>query len=362
MGRVICIVGATFFAFAHANPIFLEAIHEFQVAPSDSERFELRYFVNPTSDTLFTHTFDLLDALVVTPGGEAYIDSDITLGPLEHVLIDQTMLSGYLWLPNDSGQVFVFIDDTSWFPLYDSIFYPGHVHMWPVHAPSPPAFFSAAKFYCYVYDSSWLLSPYSTIEDWYIDSTPTFGEPNDDYPGCHIAGHVYNDTGVPLTDARIIATADYWGTYLIHPDAYFECCTTYTLADGSYTLNNLLPLAYYIEVSKEWYPPEIQLTDMLTSIMPITGFDFYLATSVQEYSQHTFINHFMVYPNPARHMITIQMSRPASRINIYDVSGILLHSIDNTQLRTHVSADIAEFPKGIYFIAAGQEYRKIVIF
>jgi hypothetical protein len=361
MGRVFCIIAALLTVLVHANPIFLEAIHEFQVAPSDSERFELRYFVNPTSDTLFTHTYDLLDAIVTTPGGEAYIDTDMTLGPQEHVLIDQSMLSGYMWLPNDTGHVSVFIDDAGWFPLYDSVIYPGHVHMWPVHAPAPPAFFSAAKFYCYVYDSSWLLSPYSTIEDWYIDSTPTFGEPNDDYPGCQVAGHVYNDTGVPLADARVIATAEGWGIFF-HPDEYFECCTTYTLADGSYTLNNLLPVAYYIEVFKEWYPPEIQLTDALTSIMPITDFDFYLATGIQEYSQNTLFNHFMVYPNPVRHMINIQMSRPATRINFFDVSGILLFSIDNTQLHTHVSADITELPKGIYFIAAGQEYRKIVIF
>ena len=362
MGRVLCIIGVIFIISLQANPIFLEAIHEFQVAPSDSERFELRYFVNPTSDTLFTHTFDLLDALVVTPGGESYINADITLGPQEHVLIDQSLLSGYIWLPNDSGHVFVFINDTSWFPLEDSIIYPGHVHMWPVHAPSPPAFFSAAKFYCYVYDSSWLLSPYSTIEDWYIDPTPTFGEPNDDYPGCHIAGHVYNDTGAPIADAQVIATANYWGTYLIHPDEYFECCTTYTLADGSYTFNNLLPLAYYIEIYKEWYPWEIQLTDALTSIIPLIDFDFYLSTGMHEHSQNTLINHFMVYPNPAHHTINIQMSRPTTRINIYDVSGILQLSIDNTQLRTHIAADITGLPKGIYFIAAGQEYRKIVIF
>lgn len=362
MGRVFYIMAAVFNVLAHANPIFLEAIHEFQVAPYDSERFELRYFVNPTSDTMFTHTFDLLDAMVATPGGTTYIDTDMVLGPLEHVLIDQSMLSGYLWLPNDTGHISVFIDDTGWFPLSDSILYPGHVHMWPVHAPAPPMFLSAAKFHCYVYDSSWLLSPYSTIEDWYIDSTPTFGVANDDYPGCFVAGHVYDSAGTPLADTRVIATAQYWGTYLIHPAEYFECCTTYTLFDGSYTFSNLLPLAYSVAVYKEWYPPDTQLTDKLTSIIPITDFDFYLATGIQESTRNVSVSPIVVYPNPARHMINIQMSSPAACINIYDVSGILQFSIDNTNLHTHVSTDITGWSKGIYFIAAGQAYRKIVIF
>jgi len=140
-----------------ANPIMIEVINEFQVAPFDSERVELRYLETSTYDSLFTNTLPLYNFAVSTPAGTAIIDTNISLVSMEPTVIDRSVLTGNFGLPDDSG--FIKIVE-----FYDSLYYPGPVTVWQ-HAPTPPVFCSALTGMLRNF-SIWNVRPSSPMRSW----------------------------------------------------------------------------------------------------------------------------------------------------------------------------------------------------
>ncbi|UCG90904.1 MAG: carboxypeptidase regulatory-like domain-containing protein [candidate division WOR-3 bacterium] len=345
----------------NANPIFTEIIHEFQVGPYDSERIEFRYFATPSVDTIYNNSIALFNTLIVTPAGSSYVDTSMHLPPYGYSVIERSVLSGPFWLPNDSGYIEVY-KDTQWLPIWDSIFYPGHANMYPVHAPIPPSYCSAAKFYCYAYDSTWPLSPYGLITDWYVDSTPTFGEANDDYPGCFVSGHVYDSNGFPLLGARVTATVLEGKAVILSPPQYYKSCTTYTSDDGLYVFDSLLPWRYYVDVYADGYLPDTHLADYLCCTDPIMNLNFYLQTGILEYQTEEMTHGLHVYTNPFSQDLNIVLSESLPHVDIYDVTGKLCIRIDNRSFSNHIHIDCSFLPTGIYFVSTSEKKIKIIKF
>lgn len=338
----------------HANPILVEVINEFQVAPYDSERVELRYLQSSAHDTAFVETFPLINVPVGTPTGQAFINANIYLTGMDETVVDRSVLSGNFALPEDSGFIFIEI-----WPGGDSIYYPGHATTWR-HAPAPPPYASAAKFHCYAYDAGFL--EYWLIADWYIDPTPTFGAPNDDYPGCLVAGRVYDQANQPLAGARVTATVDY-SAFLTFPAVEYRlCCTTYTAVDGAYHLDSLLPFYYHIDVHAEGYLPDTQGVGLLCCTDPITDLDFHLPTGIAEHNNIAPDRGPHVWPNPFKRELRITMPQPLPVIDIYDVTGALMRRVANEALKTVLTVDCAGLPPGIYFVGPGKWKAKVIKF
>lgn len=338
----------------NANPIAVQIIDEFQVAPYDSERVELRFLQTPAWDTVFVDTFPLLNVPVSTPAGQSFIAANLYLAGMEPVVIDRSVLSGSFGLPDDSGFIYFGYD------LFggDTIRYPGHATTWQ-HAPAPPPYFSCAKFHMYVFVDFY---EYMLITDWYTDPTPTFGAPNDDYPGCYVGGCVFDNSNQPLAGARVTARFNYLDYMTFPVTPYWTCCTTYAAVDGTFSFDSLLPYYYDIEVHAEGYLPDTQTVGLLCCTQPITDLDFYLSTGIDESHGATVRPGAFVYPNPFRRELQINVSMPLERIEIYDVAGTLVRRIENPAPNTSLIVDGAGLSPGIYFVALGGRTVKVIKF
>ena len=335
-----------------ANPIVIEVINEFQVAPYDSERVELRYLQSAALDTVFTETFDLYDTEISTPAGLAYVDTNVFLAGMGQMVIDRSLLTGVFGLPDDTGYIAVMFAE----PMNDSIFYPGHATTWCC-APTPPCYCSAAKFHCYAY----VLNEYCQISDWYIDVTPTFGAPNDDYPGCILSGSAYGINNQPLSGARVTAIVVEASASIFPPLPYHTCCTTFTAVDGSYSFDSLLPYFYDVNVSANGYVPDTQyFVGGLCCTAPIIDVNFFLQTGVAENRGYDMLNGSFVRSNPFHNVLHLTMHDPLQHIDIYDVAGKLLRRVDNQSLDANVTVDCADLPRGIYFIAVRDQKLKVI--
>jgi len=311
------------FAFlvnASANPIAVKVINEFQVAPDDSERIEFKWFQTPAPDTFFGPN-DLFGATVITPAGTAVIDTHLILPANGFAVIDTSVLNGPFGLTDFAGFIKV---SQGW---RDTVIYPSQV-------PAPPPSYSTAFYYCYAYDP---YEGYIFYGDWFPDASPTFGGPNDDYPGCIINGHVYDASAQPINGAQIVANAC-WGALPNPP--FYKCCTTYTALDGSYVIDSLLPFFYWVKVTGISYFPDSHYTQPLKCLVP-TIVDFYL-TGVDENRNAMTRDNISITPNPFRTTthISIEQSAPlrgsgasfqdfqtkSRELKIYDAAGRLVRS------------------------------------
>lgn len=345
--RSLCIAIIILSCIVNANPILRHVINELQVAPFDSQRVELHYFEREAADTIYGDTIPLINTPFLTPAGSSYVDTNIYFAVDNYITIDQSVLSGSFGLPYDSGYISTY--HNYWY--LDSVVYPDDV-------PGPPYNASVARFHCFCYDSTWY-PPWCLIDDWYIDSTPTFGHANDDYPGCIITGYVRNAIGSPLSDARVTAWIDEVGFVIYNPPQYSKCCTTYTDSLGAYFLGYLLPCRYYVDVYAEGFMPDTQVSIHLKCATPDT-INFVLQLGITEDISNNRLVETHVYPNPIRNSFNILLSTPAPYIKIYDVTGKLIQNIEIKSTSNKISINCSTFSNGIYFIAIDKEKFKVI--
>ena len=341
------IVVMTVMCVVSANPIWVRVINEFQVSPDYQEKLELRLLYSESFDTLqcYDDSVSLLDMIVETPAGSAYVDTNIMFHFNEPTVLDRSMMSGYFDMPDYGATVWLY----HYFWYLDSIKYPGQ-------QPNPPAYWSASRFYCFGYDSTWY-PPWFFIDDWYLDSTPTFGAPNDDYPGCVVAGHVYDHLGQPL-EACIVTARSRW--YEIYGPPYlFKCCTTYTDSSGTYGFTHLLPWYYTIDAAADGYLPDTLSIGPLYALEPMNDLDFYLDLGVKEYDYES-INDPAFYPNPVATHLYVRRIQSSVTINMYDISGQLCKSIKVNKGQNAVEMDCRDLSPGIYFVTFGNHTHKII--
>ena len=331
-----------------ANPIPLYVINEFQTESSIEQWFEL-HLTNPLLEG------PLLNYEVNTLAGTAVIDTNIYLPQDGYAIIDSSVLSGPFSLPPDSG--FIEILTYNWEP--DSVGYPYSGFR---TSPAPPPGASAARFYDAYYDifNYWWV----TTTDWYIDFTPTYNGPNDNYPGCDVSGYVYGN-GSPIENAMVVTwTEDYQWGYPEH--------TTHTSADGFYAFDGLMPVSYWIKVSASGYYTDSNLVFYLSAAQPITNFNFNLAEiGVCENNSLRNPKLFTIYPNPFKEMVEIRFGSDYAKnvdLKIYDIDGRCIKQFDQftAQPLNRVLWDCRDdsgrrVPPGVYFVHFSEIIEKMVL-
>jgi hypothetical protein len=183
---LVCLLFAA--AVVAANPFLVTYLNEVSVDPShqfvelhgqpDGQPADLNGWQIVTSTSTCTLTCQLQYEEFLVIDSEA-----LALGDIGH---------GALRL-NPSGDSVFLLDDTG--RVADSLHYPRY------GAPLPPIPGSIAFWRCkYVWDD-WM--------NWYIDSTSTPGQVNDDY--CVIAGTLTGTGGVTLQEATVTVAGQYGG-------------------------------------------------------------------------------------------------------------------------------------------------------
>lgn len=326
-----------------SNPIMIKVINEFQAAPETAERIEFKWFQTPSSDTSFD-PHDLYGVSIITPAGTAVIDTHLILPRNGFAVIDTGVLSGAFDLPDSAGYIKA---SQGW---RDTVLYPSEV-------PTPVPGASAAFFYVYYYNPT---DGFSMHGDWYVDATPTFGTANDNYPGCIINGFVFDAQSQPINGAQIVVHA---GPFALPKPPFYQTCTTYTTADGSYGLDSLLPFCYWVKVSNSFYYPDSYYTPFLRSRTP-TMVNFYLTGITGSASaQPGTVPKLSIIPNPfyttTRICWTAEQGLEATNkanLRIYDASGRLISAVSSLAARPAIiftwdGTDQAgqPVPAGVYF-------------
>jgi hypothetical protein len=222
----VCLL--VFVALCWANPFVVEFFSEIQTAPDSLEFLEIHPYGWPY------YPMDLEGYMVVSGADTACVDSGVVLwDESSYVVLDHSNTYGNLRLPDDSGSVTLLTPygDTVWTLFYPDGPYPynGDV-IW-----SPPAGMS-----CAIYQG-W--TPWPDPYDyyvWYVDSTPTPGQANDDTLG-GISGQVLDQNGQPLNDA--------WVT-LSYPRGHAH---GYTYTYGTFDFRPLGPGTYWLTAEKTGY-------------------------------------------------------------------------------------------------------------
>jgi len=172
-----------FAAALSANPVVEYFFSEIQVAPDSLERIELHMYSNERPFPV-----DLSGWSLVTNAGTATIGCGTVLQDSnDFVIISRDNVSGPFALGDDSDNVR--LEEGA--GVLDNYSYGRYG--W-----TPPADMSVA-----IYTHLEGVWPYEyLVGDWYIDSTPTFGTPNDDRYG-GIAGRVLDRFGQPLENCWV---------------------------------------------------------------------------------------------------------------------------------------------------------------
>uniref|UniRef100_A0A7V0Z523 T9SS type A sorting domain-containing protein n=1 Tax=candidate division WOR-3 bacterium TaxID=2052148 RepID=A0A7V0Z523_UNCW3 len=300
-----------------ANPLLTGVINEFQTDTILGQKIEF----HPIN---YGWEIPLVNTKVYAPGCSAFIDTSISNPPYGYTVIDSTILNGNIFLPLYTGYIYLYKPDY----FIDEINYSDTLHS-PILAPPPGA--SASRFaFIYFYNNQ----PYPS-EDWYLDSTPTLGTQNDDYPGCVISGYVYLNNN-PIPNAIITANiADSIQT----SGPFHKACTTYTNNDGFYKFDSLWPVRYWMTATFGNYPPYSELSPRLWALWQ-TNLNFYFVGGEESKFEILSLQELLnIYPNPFRNKLDIRyeisetryetmnehisgISNPISvGLKIYDVTG-----------------------------------------
>uniref|UniRef100_A0A7V3VUM8 T9SS type A sorting domain-containing protein n=1 Tax=candidate division WOR-3 bacterium TaxID=2052148 RepID=A0A7V3VUM8_UNCW3 len=340
--------------FLTGNPLLTNVINEFQTDTILGQKIELG-LIN------YGWEIPLYGTIVTTPGGVAHIDTAISIPPYGFAVIDTSVLSGQFYLPLNNGYIQVYQQDY----FIDEVRYSDTLHS-PIL--SPPMSTSASRII-------FIRSNNEPRIDWYIDTTPTIGGPNDDYPGCVIDGYVYlNNT--PIAGAMVTANL-YEGFQ--NPGSFYTSCTTYTNTSGFYSFDSLLPARYWMTASFGNHTPNGELTPILSALWPRRINFHFIGSEEKHLTNQNFSEAFSVSPNPSRGMMIIKciihdrdMAQNPSLV-IYDAMGKIVRCFNHLST-IHHNGGLSSYqviwdgtdnsgcilPAGIYFINLEiGDYRRI---
>ncbi len=208
---------------AAANPVMTAILSEYQAAPDSLERVEV-HLINFPSETL-----DLSGCHVCTRAGTATIMSGIKVTDSDYVVLDTSNLTGVFGLADDSDHVALV--SPSGADTLDYVAYPEGG--W---TPRPGMSGALTRYYLPQPPPEPFLEEFV----WYVDSTPTFGQPNDDTQGA-ISGYVYDQDSTPLDYASVQISCPQ-GCRLVYTN-------NYGYPSGYYLFNATGPGTYWVTAS-----------------------------------------------------------------------------------------------------------------
>ncbi|MEO0005261.1 MAG: hypothetical protein ABIK49_04585 [candidate division WOR-3 bacterium] len=198
MARYICLL-LLGIGLAFANPIIITFINEVGIREDGQGWVELH------SEPELGEVFDLNGAQLLTTSSVCTLSCSLRYD--EFIIIDSAVLSqgiigrGSFRLNPDSDRIVLIPPEP--YPA-ERVSYPVIPTGWK-RAPAPPRGGSIAIF-----------NDGSVVTNWYIDSTPTPGEDNDNYST--IQGTVTWDSGLQVIDGCVIVSGDYGtGYWEIYP-------------------------------------------------------------------------------------------------------------------------------------------------
>jgi len=307
-----------------ANPLITGIINEFETDTLLGQKIEF-HFPYPEGE------IPLYGTEIRTSGGNPYIDTAIFLLESGYATIEQSVLSGPFFLNLVSGDFGVYLYDY----FTDRVYYPDTPFI-----PTPQPGTSVSRYFFYKYQNP------NLFFDWYLDRTPTFGSPNDDYPGCRVSGYVYIG-GNPAQNAQLIADCI---DSVLNAQPYYTICTTYTQTDGFYEFDSLVPFRYWVSVYVPGFSPTWELTPVLHASRSIDNFNFTFQ-GIEEYGNQS-DDHFSISPNPFRKATTFSIGQRAvgKELKIYDINGRLVKNFDFLSGTTWNGEDIDGniLPAGVY--------------
>lgn len=317
--RKIFVIGVFFIpSILFANPVPAFIVDEFQVAPDSLERIEL--FWNYLGDMI------LKGFRVVTSTGTAFVDSNTYHSEGDSFTVFSDSNTSGIFSFND-------IQDSIWVKDSESGYDRIQYYTCPFNGaydslPAPPIGCSSSlskillgfSLYHMGYFYSW---------DWYIDSTPTFGATNDDYPGCKISGKVFDKDSIPMEGISLYAR--YRNLYPYPMDTFYYEYNTVSGINGNYLFDSIVPQPYEIYVV-----PGIYTADTVygtpRAMSPVESLDIYLhETGIIE---NSYINaeSFKIISNPIRTGTYLEFSiskLTPIELSIYDISGSLVKKLLN---------------------------------
>jgi hypothetical protein len=240
-------------AISQANPTMEYFLSEIQVAPDSFERVEIHMYSRDRQ-----YPIDLSGWQIVTNAGSATIDSGIVLQDTDDfVTISRENTTGTLSLGDSTDEIAL---HGSGGDIRSYVY--GSGDGW-----APPAGMSVAVYAHW--EGVW---PYEYLAHcWYLDSTPTFGAPNDDRSG-GIAGRVLDRFGQPLENCWVrLQNA--------HGNGDVACDST-----GRYVMSPLGPGTYQVSARSDstylpaYYPESVSIgvnkwRDSVNMTMYPTGVD-----------------------------------------------------------------------------------------
>jgi hypothetical protein len=315
-------------------------INEFQTSPDSLQRIELHW----SAEDFSFYPETLLGWKIVTSYGTATIDTPLVLDS-NYVVIDSTNTSGVFKLGETHDTIEIIAIHEHGESIVEYLFY-------PEYAPTPPPGASACHLVCSYYS----LLGTEIIDDWYIDSTPTFCKPNDDYPGCVITGKVYAADSTPMPGALISVFQGYYFDEDVNPS---DSCISD--AGGIFEMDSLLPGPYRVIAKAQGLLPDTQ--QVYISRTQPGALNFYLScvgieeTSVPKSSNRT----IFASPNPFIQSTRFRVQGLEFRegesfdLKIYDLSGQLVRALKSESpfvIWDGKDSRGKSVPSGIYFLEA----------
>jgi hypothetical protein len=187
-------------------------------------------------------------------------------------------------------------------------------------------------------------SMYWDLFSYYMDSTPTLGDSNNNWSS--ISGTVFNAQGQPVSGHCVIADGNYGSSCII------------TNLTGNFNICGLAHGKYWVTVWSSWnvqagnYPDSIYVgySQNVTNIninLPING--------IEQNNYPTIDDNFISVPNPIRKDSKISFVLPYENevlIKIYDTKGSLLKTLLNQRPNAgqHKIGLSMNLIPGIYFL------------
>lgn len=299
-----------------SNPVWLYEIDEFQVAPDSLEKIELIWNGYNWGETLDGY-------MVITLEDTAFIDSGVYPDSSGYIVLSEANTSGIFNL-NDIHDSVSIIKTSGVYEGMPLSYYPSDIY-----TPTPPintstSFTEICIGFCQGTSGlDWCYSP-----DCYIDSTPTFGDNNDDYPwSAKISGKVFDENSLPITGIALCAEPPPCSGVV-----YFYKYDSKSGVDGGYLFDSLAPQVYIVYVKDSIYYSDTVKYIKPYALTPIENLNFYLKKFGINENSYSEAKTFKILSNPTRTGTYIEFSTIKStlvKLSVYNISGSLVRKLLN---------------------------------
>ena len=147
---------------------------------------------------------------------------------------------------------------------------------------------------------------------------------------------------------------DYYAYYIYYEGDDWNLEETYHLTYGSETVEEISGLALFWELFEFEIPIHSKVNQfVMDEDGYLNGIDFHYSSTVGVAEQND--NSLTLWPNPASETVHVD-GIDVAEVQIYNALGQLVKTVRNSN-----EVNVADLPKGVYFLTIGNETRKFVV-